>query len=522
MNIDILNMGKFVPNEKAINVALPVIAIECEATPPLENYLDAYEETVLKLVSIGLSTHGIAVTLNATESLIEEILAHLEIKEYVAKEIGKPWKLTDDGEKYLIGSISERESKNSQFGHMFINAIKKEVLPFFYQGDINQISLFRGERLPAKLTISGDEAKTFEEITVKRSKLRDAYKSYIKNTDTSKQYDEGEINLDEAVDLFEDLDAFDEEEDISTLESVESNEQKELQSNMFIRALNCLPKRIYLRMRIIIDPQYPGGYRAESPFDFNGIDNNYFLRQVQWLATTGNTFIGEEELHSYLTREIRKISPTYKNSDKDFNVFILEKIPLLETYKSKFLMVYEDMSRIYALMQRQDSLLEKENIVNNISRSVVESLFNAFFRGLKQDTLYMVSSNAKSDLDYYGCKSFIQQLTQKTEMDPYKITWNHKYVSGALGRLGRTHGNSIVEKFINVVAVDYYIGTKESRKLLSNTKIQRLYELTDQLNQIRRKVSHDTDERFGSRDYEFYMSNVFELINDLLEAFREE
>ena len=59
MNIDIVNMGKFAPNEKAINVALPVMAIECEATPPLENYLDAYEETVLKLVSVGLSTRGI-------------------------------------------------------------------------------------------------------------------------------------------------------------------------------------------------------------------------------------------------------------------------------------------------------------------------------------------------------------------------------------------------------------------------------------------------------------------------------
>lgn len=522
MNIDILNMGKFAPNEKAINVALPVMALECEAAPPLENYLDAYEETVLKLVSVGLSTHGIAVTLNATESLIEEILAHLEMKEYAAKETGKPWKLTDDGKKYLNGSMSERESKNTQFGYMFINAIKKDILPFFYQGDINQISLFRGGRLPAKLTVIGDEVKTFQDIIVKRPKLRDAYKSYIKNADTSKQYDEGEIDLDEAVDLFEDLDVFDEEEDVKTLESAERNAQKELRSNMFIRALNRPQKRIYLRMRIIIDPQYPGGYRAESPFDFNRIDNNYFLRQIQWLAAAGTTFIGEEELNSYLTREIRKISPSYKSSDKDFSVFVIEKIPLLKTYKNKFPMVYEDMSRIYSLMQRQNSLLEKENIVNNISRSVVESLFNAFFKGLKQDTLDMVSSKAKSDLDDYSCKSFISQLTQKTEMDPEKIRWGHTYLRGAIGRLSRTHGNSIVEKFINVVAVDYYIGTKESRRLLSNKNIQRLYELTDQLNKIRRKVSHDTDERFGSEDYEFYMSNVFVLINGLLEAFREE
>ena len=74
MSIDILNMGRFDTNDQAIDIALPVLAIECEATPPLENFLDAYEETVLKLVSLGLSTNGISKTLNATESLVEEIL----------------------------------------------------------------------------------------------------------------------------------------------------------------------------------------------------------------------------------------------------------------------------------------------------------------------------------------------------------------------------------------------------------------------------------------------------------------
>lgn len=131
MNIDILNMGFYEPNEQAIDIALPVLAIECEATPPLENFLDAYEETVLKLVSLGLSGNGIAKTLNATESLIDEILTNLEWKRYVEREKGKPWMLTDDGKKYLDGTISDRSSSESQYGFMFINAIKKEVLPFF-------------------------------------------------------------------------------------------------------------------------------------------------------------------------------------------------------------------------------------------------------------------------------------------------------------------------------------------------------------------------------------------------------
>jgi hypothetical protein len=47
VNIEILNMKKFEPNDKAINIALPVLAVECEATPPIKNYLD----------EIGFSRH---------------------------------------------------------------------------------------------------------------------------------------------------------------------------------------------------------------------------------------------------------------------------------------------------------------------------------------------------------------------------------------------------------------------------------------------------------------------------------
>ena len=143
MSIDILNMGRFDTNDQAIDIALPVLAIECEATPPLENFLDAYEETVLKLVSLGLSTNGISKTLNATESLVEEILMHLEVKEYAKREIGKPWTLTEDGAKYLDGSIRERASAESQYGYMFVNAIKKEVLkpPAFQNPDGQRLRL---------------------------------------------------------------------------------------------------------------------------------------------------------------------------------------------------------------------------------------------------------------------------------------------------------------------------------------------------------------------------------------------
>ena len=57
-------MRRFEPNDKAIEIALPVLAVECEATPPIDNYLDAYEETVLKLVKMNLSANGISKTMS--------------------------------------------------------------------------------------------------------------------------------------------------------------------------------------------------------------------------------------------------------------------------------------------------------------------------------------------------------------------------------------------------------------------------------------------------------------------------
>jgi len=522
VNIDILSLAKRQKNERAIDVALPVLAIECEATPPLDNYLDAYEETVLKLVDIGLSTRGIASTLNATESLVEQILESLDLKCYVEKKPGEPWKITEDGSKYLDGSIEERESENAKFGYMFVNAIKKDVLPYFYEGDINQAPLFNGGQLPIKLTVEGSEEKTFTVYKPKKSTLRKAFKKYYKNSGTAKQLADGDITFESAVDLFEELDAFDEVDGTEeTAEPEISNGKAGLSKNMFVRALNCPPKYVYLTMRIILDPSYPGGYRAESPFDLSGIDSSYYLRQIQWLAASGNAYIGDEDLDSFLTREIRHLAPNFKTADTDFSVFVLEKMPLLKLYRDRFSRVYDDMARTYALMQRQNSMLEKENIVSNISRYVLESLFNEFFRSVKNDTLTNVSKTAIDDLKWYKSKSFKEMVIKNTALDQWQIYWNDEYIESVLWRLKRTRGNSIVEKFINVIVLNYYIGTPETKAFLSSKDAQKMYDLTDKLNKVRRKVSHDTDDPFEAKDYDFFMANVFTLINGLLEAYKE-
>ena len=192
MSIDILNMTKYDSNSRAKDVALPVLAIECEAMPPIQNYLDAYEEAVLKLIRLGISKRGISKTLNASESLVERILQQLKEKQYVIRKTGQPWMLSEDGISYLDGSIQERASVESQYGYMFINAIKKEVFPFFYLGNIGEISLFKGER-PPRFSVDNDENKTFSSISVKQSILRKAYKMFFRNKGLVSRLEEGEI-----------------------------------------------------------------------------------------------------------------------------------------------------------------------------------------------------------------------------------------------------------------------------------------------------------------------------------------
>ena len=159
--------------------------------------------------------------MNTPESLIEEILNCLEDKEFVRKETGKPWTLTEDGGKYLNGETADRASRSSIYGYMFVNAVKRDYLPYFYQGDINQISLFRGEMLPERLTLNGSELDTFKEIHIKRTKLRDAYLCFFKTDKTSRKYNEGDISLEEAIDqtedLFEGINDFDEATEEETL-----------------------------------------------------------------------------------------------------------------------------------------------------------------------------------------------------------------------------------------------------------------------------------------------------------------
>lgn len=523
MNIDILSMRRFEQNGNAIDIALPVLAIECEATPPIENELDAYEEATLKLVALGLSGRGIAKCLSAPESLIDDVLSNLEAKKYIVHKGQQSRTLTCNGQHFLDGEIKERESAESQYGFMFVNALKKEILPYFHLGNLDRISLFKGQSFPAHLTSNGDEALTFAPISVKRTRLRSAYKAYNHNVKNSNKLDKGELTREEAIDLFADLETFDEEQE----EQVTLDPQPDthvLRGNMFIRSLERQPRKRFLHMRIILDPTYPGGYRAESPFDFVGIDNDFFLRQIQWAERSETVYIEGEPLKKFLAREICKLSPMFDSSVKDFHVFVLEKIPQLELGKTRFSRIYENMEKIYVLMkQRRIGLLEKENIVSNLSRNVLEAAQNALFRTIDKSSLSRIRSCAIEEIDYRGIEAFKKQFCSYCNMEASVVNWlNQNRLTNIINRLGYTFGNSVIEKYINMLLVEYYLGEVRIHQYLSSIDATATYRTLDHLNQIRRKVSHDTGIPFVDEDYDNYMANVFNVVNDLLSALMEE
>lgn len=521
MKHDILSMRRFSDEENSIDIAIPVLAVECEARLPLDNMLDAYEEAVLKLTGIEIPPRQISHDLETSLSCIEDILSELKRKNFTSKEKGEPWKITENGMKYLNGSEDEAASSDSRYGYMFINSVKKEVLPFFYHGDVRNIDLYTGYDC-LKISCECDDDKTFEQP--RKPNLQKAYKTYIRNIKIASKFENEEISRQEAEDLFADLECFDEaDEEVDVQEDNETaKEQVPENENMLIRKLNKPSLRMYLRMKLIIDPSSPGGYRVHSPFDFGNIDDSYFLRQIQWLENSGYAYIEEQPLKQFLSSEICKISPSFRMENKSFDVFLLERMPLLKTFRSRFLYVYEDMERIYSLMNRQKSMLGKENIVNNISRNVLESLFNSYLRAVTNPKLKAIQRKAFNDLNAYGCEEFKNRICVNSELNPEKISWiADRNMRNILGRLDNTHGNSITEKFINMMIVEYEFGNDNIRCFLRQNDINDVYSVIDRLNQIRKKVSHDTNIRFTAADYDYYMANVFNLANSLLRPYME-
>lgn len=547
MKFDILNIADVRKGETSFLVAMPALAYECEAHTLLEEELDAYEEAVLKFVSAGLSTGGIAHALNASESLISEVLSNLESNQFVKKTAGNPWVLDDAGVEYLKGNVRERPADDSQYGYIFVNPIKKDVLPFFYHGDLNRAPLFdphyQNEDEPIlKITRGDDEETTF--VGCQRPKTYDvekAFVGFVKCNEILERRANNEISIDEAKSEiaainafeaeFEGLDSLD-EEDTAVLPDIaeEVAEKKPIDGKKLIRLLQnkpgSNPRKVFLTMRVVIDPSTSAGFRISSPFNMRGVDEEYYLRQMQWLVAQPNVYIGKETLESFMNREILKLCRSFNADKLYFKHFAQRDMPHLYVREKQFSGLYKELEGEYGVMQRNPDIREQKNIVRNLGGDVVESLLNLYFKNQESRVYWNVSKCALDDIKALGGEDFLSEMLKKTFLSNRDVEkWNVDYLDRAIKSMPKSHGNGAWEKLVNILVLNYYSPTVFTKRLLEADNISKVVEQVGVLNRVRNLASHSlTDGKakvFSEQDYIKYKENVFAFVENILVTFEK-
>jgi hypothetical protein len=535
VKIETLNLRNFRDKNSgnAIDAAFPVLAYECEVSVPVEKKTDAYEEAVLKFISIGLSDKSIGKTLNITESLRKHIFSSLEGRGYI-EQFANSYKLTEKAENALNGIEADDTETESKFGYIFVSAIKKEPLWYFHEGDIFNIprsdkGLTEKEKQITKK--EKDENKSSEDFGIPDWRIEKAFSTYcriVKMMENLEKKDKGARSEEKAADLFAGI-----ELDLSEADYLEDDDTKDntaekpsITSKKFkVRKLKGDPQKLYLQIRIIFDPSIPGGYWVESPFDFKGNDNELFLRQIQWMSNQKDVFIGDERFSQFLNNEVNKLLPG-RISEADSGVIITNKLPILNAEKYRYKKIYDDTSEAIRLMQQKNMpLLAKENITGSFSRKLIEPLMNQLFRTVLEESRKKTSERAFRD---FTCKGDSQEKLKRQQDMTDKFAKNIKVdrdvlpsenkIFAAIKRLKHTFGNSIYEKLLNLIVFQFYQPSQQIRRFFQSDGIEEYIKTVERLNDIRNSASHAQDKSFTDADYEYYTNHVFDVANRLLEA----
>jgi hypothetical protein len=525
VSIEIINLRNFknADNDRIVDIAFPVLAFECEVSVPVEKEIDAYQEAILKLISIGLTKSNIQKTLNITESLCGSILYNLEIRNFI-EVTSNGYTLTAKAENYLNKLEINDPDTESKFGFILTNAIKKEPLWYFHEGDIFNIPRSDSKLVEYKLTIDNKEEKTFDSADISGWRLDKAFSLYCRIIEI--QENKNTAPDEEIIDLFAGIEADLSEADYNNdSEELTDNDNKRknntVSRNLKVRKLKRKPKKLYLQMRIIIDASIPGGFSVESPFDFDGYDNVLFLRQIQWILNpVHNVYFGKNKFPEFMSNEIHKFLPKNSvNVNKD--LYIMNKLPILYTEKDKYAHVFNDTGMIIELMQQKGlTFLTKENIVRGFNKNLIEYLMGCLFRTVPEGNRKKISKLAFNDFKNIG--NMTEHYAKVIGVDRNVLPQNTKPVFNAIKKLNYTNGNSIYEKLLNLIVYQYYLPSPQIRKFFQIEGIKDYINTVYKLNDIRNSAIHSTDKPFTNQDYEYYIEHIFDIANRLLESLKEE
>lgn len=513
------------------DILLPVYAVECEARPPIETDLDSYQEVVLKLLSIGLPPASIRNSINISAGMLDTVLSNLANIGYVEKQRNVGWVITESGTKYLNNEPTEDQlSKNSDFGYMFVSALRKDVLCYFHLGPIDKIQVRRVDSHDLLLGRNGSEQETFSGISTSSRALGRVYAAWCRlNGELNKA---GKTNKEEVVEetkiiaeqFFGELDSYDEVEDIplpeisSDSEGIEFwEEPEEKSSRRYIRKLETPPKRYYISLRLICDPSKLNGYDVESPFEsLMGIDSPQFLRQIQWMRNNEDITIGDSVLREFLDTECVKFGASVPLKEKDVSIHMLQVIPRLKYNKERFPDLYQIYPDLYALQQHASSILDKEGVVTQYCTKLIEPLFNRMFTTIPSNVLHRVKGQVSREDRAGEGDQVCQRIEEAAGISFFELSLSVGMIMTAINRLERTHGNSSLEKAINLLTLHAYAPSNAIRRYVEAEGLTNHLRDVIRLNDIRRAVSHDTEYRFSDQDYDRFMELVYPVADRLL------
>lgn len=531
MNVNSLSF-RFEPelseNGNSIVALLPVWAYECEIHPPYARELDAYEDAVLKMVRLEMGINSIASALNASQSLIGTILSNLQNKDFVEKKKNQGWCITNTAQAYFDGYYQEVASEKAEYGFMFVSALRKDVLPYYYNGSLDKVRLLSGGETILR---NDNKQDTFTPYEPDNRVLRKAYANYRKAMKTYNLQEEEQITRHEAAqiveDLFADLDSMDEDEfeDVSigvdTAQQAINAVEKEVlhKEKLIVRRLNKPARECYLRLRIVFDPSLTNGYRVESPFDMKGIDSSWYLRQIQWMMNSDDIIFNKEPIKRFVERESVKLGKNRKVSEIDYSVYVLEKMPLLRTNRETFAKIYNDFEDVYEDIQTQSTLIDKENIVNQICTKVLETLYRRIFSTVKEQTIFNVKRQALEEISRQGLQKYRTTLLSICNLKPDTLHATHpEVIRKAVNNLSFSKGNSILEKMFNLMTLYYLAPNATIRRYVELEDFQHYVELVADLNRIRNSVAHNADYPFTPNSYIEFMDKVYPVANRMIKT----
>ena len=512
----------------SVVVLLPVWAYECEVHPPYESELDAYEDAVLRMIRIKMGVAAMANALNASQSLIGTVLSNLQNKGFAEKKKGHEWEITNDAQKYFDGYYQERASEKAEYGFMFASALRKDVLPYYHSGTLDSIRLLNNGY---EVLRNGNEQDTYTPYLPDNRVLGKAYSNYRKAVKAYNLQEEQKIAPVEAVqiveDLFADLDSMDEydiqDESVrldpaQAVANIMEQEQKS-QEKLVVRRLNKPAWRRYLRLRVVFDTSATNGFRVESPFDMKGIDNSWYLRQIQWMMNSDDIILNKEPIRDFIIRESSQLSSTRPVQEKDYSVYVLEKMPLLKMHKDLFPTIYENFGNIYRDIQKQSTLLDKENIVNQICTKVLEALYRRIFQSVNDSIISTVKKRAKNEIATYGAREYRRRLFSICNLPADTLSGSRPEVLiKAADNLDWSKGNSILEKMYNLMLLYYYAPNDMIRRYVEMEDFRHCVESVCDLNLIRVSVAHDADHPFTVQFYTDFMNKVYPVANRMLKT----